>query len=430
MRVELAEVEGWLRERLPGLAEEHGVPGVSVAVGVEGRVVEAAAGVLSTATGVEATADSVFQIGSITKALTATLVMGLVAEGLVELDAPVARYVPGFREATVRQLLCHTSGFEGDVFTDTGKGDDCLEKYVELLADMPQIFAPGEMFSYNNAGYCVLGRIVEVARGEPFGRCMRDHLFTPLGMTHAANDPYEAILHRAAVGHRGGRPVPVWSGPRSEAPAGSMLAMTPRDLVTFARAHLTDEGLRAMREPQVVLPDIGWGTAWGLGWELHDLPGGPVFGHKGNSIGQSAVLRIDPGRDLAVAICVNGGDGKALMKEILGRVVESPAEPVPDRAARPDARRCAGVYLSSTSETTVSEDERGRLWLEKVPLGFAVEIGSEPYRTELLGWRGNSLLPAKPGHGPVAFLGDDGEGRARYLHTGRADVRAPGRTEA
>jgi CubicO group peptidase (beta-lactamase class C family) len=334
--MEIDEVGGWLRERLPELAEEHGVPGVAVAVDTGGLVVEAAAGVLSTATGVEATVDSVFQIGSITKVLTATLVMGLVAEGLVELDAPAGRYLPGFREATVRQLLCHTAGFEGDVFTDTGKGDECLERYVELLADVPQIFEPGEMFSYNNAGYSVLGRIVEVVRGEPFDRCMRDHLFTPLGMTHAASDPYEAILHRAAVGHLGGRPVPVWAMPRSEAPAGSMLAMTPRDLLTFTRAHLADGGLRAMREPQVALPDIGWGTAWGLGWELYDLPGGPVFGHNGNTIGQSAVLRVDPGRDVSVAIFTNGGDRKPLMKEILGRVVESPAEPVPD----PLIRKC------------------------------------------------------------------------------------------
>ncbi|SNT34199.1 CubicO group peptidase, beta-lactamase class C family [Actinomadura meyerae] len=424
MSLEIDEVEAWLRERLPSLAEEHGVPGVAVAVDAGGRLVEAAAGVLSTATGVEATVDSVFQIGSITKTLTATLVMGLVAEGLVELDAPVDRYLPGFRRATVRQLLCHTAGFEGDVFTDTGKGDDCLERYIELLADVPRLFEPGEMFSYCNAGYNVLGRIVEVVRGMPFDRCMRDHLFTPLGMTHAATDPYEAILHRAAVGHEKGRPSPVWALARSNAPAGAMLAMTPRDQLAFARMHLADEGLAAMREPQVALPDIGWGTAWGLGWTLHDLPGGPVFGHDGNTIGQSAALRIDPGRDVCVAVFTNGGDRKPLIKEILGKAIESPAEPVPDPTARLDAGRCAGVYVSSTSETTVSADGQGRLWLEKVPAGLAVELGDEPFRTELLGWRGDSLLPAEPGHGPVAFLGDDGEGRARYLHTGRADVRA------
>ncbi|WP_405149108.1 beta-lactamase family protein [Sphaerisporangium sp. NBC_01403] len=427
---ELDEIGAWLRDRLPELSAENGVPGVAVAISAGGETVEAAAGVLSTATGVEATVDSVFQIGSVTKVLTATLVMQLVGEGQVDLDAQVRTYLPGFREATVRQLLCHTSGFEGDVFTDTGKGDDCLEKYVDLLADVPQVFEPGEMFSYNNAGYCVLGRIVEVVRGKPFDACMRDHLFTPLGMTQAANDPYEAIIHRAAVGHLGRTPSRLWAMARSNAPAGSMLAMTPRDLLAFARMHLADGTFKNMRQPQVVLPDIGWGTAWGLGWALYDLPGGLVFGHDGNTIGQSAVLRVDPGRDLAVAIFTNGGNRKPLMKEIIDRVLESPEEPVPDPAARLNARRCAGTYLSSTNETTVSEDGQGRLWLDYVPLGITAELGDEPYQTELVAWRGDALLPVEPGHGPVAFLGDDGTGRARYLHTGRVDVRSAGRIPA
>lgn len=206
---ELVEIGEWLRERLPQLTTEHGVPGAVAAVGIGGEVVEAAAGVLSTATGVGTTVDSLFQIGSVTKVLTATLVMQLVGEGRVDLDAPVSSYLPGFRPATVRQLLCHTAGFEGDVFTDTGKGDDCLAKYVDLLA--------------------------EVVRGKPFDACMREQLFTPLGMTHAANDPYEAIVHRVAVGHHGRTPSPVWAMARSNAPAGSMLAMTARDLVAFCR---------------------------------------------------------------------------------------------------------------------------------------------------------------------------------------------------
>ncbi|RCG28672.1 class A beta-lactamase-related serine hydrolase [Sphaerisporangium album] len=431
---ETGEIGGWLRERLPGLAYEHGVPGVVVAVDAGGELVQEAAGVLSTGTGVEATVDSVFQIGSITKVLTATLVVRLAGEGKVDLDAPVGEYLPGFRagfpEVTVRQLLCHTAGFEGDVFTDTGKGDECLARYVDLLAAVPQIFKPGEMFSYNNAGFCVLGRIAEVVHGRPFDACLRDHLFTPLGMTHAANDPYEAILHRAAVGHVGGRPSPIWAMARSNAPAGSMLAMTARDLLAFARMHLADPSLRAMLEPQVTLPDIEWGTAWGLGWALNDLPGGLVFGHDGNTIGQSAILRVDPGRDVTLAILTNGGNPKPLMREITGRVLELPREPVPNPAARVNPGRQAGTYLSATSRTTVTGDEQGRLWLERVPLGIAAEIGDQPFRTELAGWRDDVLLPVEPGHGPVAFLGDDGTGKALYLHTGRADVRAAGRTGA
>ncbi|MGV9771738.1 serine hydrolase domain-containing protein [Streptosporangium sp. NPDC003464] len=455
----LDEVGAWLQHRLPDLLTENQVPGAAVAVCAGDETVEAAAGMLSTVTGVEATVDTLFQIGSITKVLTTTLAMQLVDEGELDLDAPVRAYLPEFRIAderaaeriTVRQLMCHVAGFEGDIFTDTGKGDDCLEKYLGTLHQVPQLFEPGEMFSYNNAGYCVLGRIVEVVRGQPFDICMRTHLFSPLGLTHAANDPYEAIVHRTAVGHiertPGGplEPTPVWALARSNAPAGSMLAMRPRDLLTFTRMHLAGglgpdgtpvlsrAGVRAMQQPQVTLPDINQGTAWGLGWELFDLPGGPVFGHDGNTIGQSAFLRAVPGHDVAVAILTNGGLPRRVHAEIAGRVlhelagVELPGEPMPDPAAPPvDAFRYAGTYMSSTCETAVSQDEQGRLWLERIPIGITAELDELPYRTELVAWRGDTFLPVEPERGaraPLAFLGDDGAGRAVYLHTGRADRR-------
>ncbi|MER5850725.1 serine hydrolase domain-containing protein [Streptomyces sp. NPDC002012] len=171
----LEEVGAWLRRRLPDLLVESQVPGAAVAVQAGDEWVESAAGVLSTATGVDATVDSLFQIGSITKVMTATLVMQLADEGRLDLDAPVRAVLPEFRIAdeeaargiTTRHLLSHVAGFEGDIFTDTGKGDDCLEKYLGVLRDVPQLFEPGAMFSYNNAGYCVLGRIVEVLREEP-----------------------------------------------------------------------------------------------------------------------------------------------------------------------------------------------------------------------------------------------------------------------
>ncbi|WP_157248328.1 serine hydrolase domain-containing protein [Nonomuraea typhae] len=448
----LNEVGSWLRGRLPDLLAENRVPGAAVAFCAGDEVTDVAAGVLSTATGVEATTGSLFQIGSITKVLTSTLAMQLVDEGRLDLDAPVRAYLPGFAVAderaaariTVRQLLCHVSGFEGDVFTDTGKGDDCLDKYVGLLAEVPQVFEPGEMFSYNNAGFGVLGRIVEVVRGRPFDACMRAHLFEPLGLTQVANDPYEAILHRTAVGHLEREPTPVWALARSNAPAGSMLAMSARDLLAFARMHLAGglgpdgravlrpESVRAMRQQQIAQPDLDQGTGWGLGWELFHRPGRAVFGHDGNTIGQSAFLRVVPECDVALVILTNGGSPKPVFRELAEHVLGGlagagpGAAPRPDPAARPlDAARCAGTYLSSTARTTVSRDSLGRLWLDRVPLGVTAGLGEAPYRTELVAWRGDSALPAESGGGPLAFLGDDGQGRALYLHTGRADRRVP-----
>src|SRR6478735_11692157 len=156
----LSEVQAWLDETVPQLLEKYDVPGAAWGVLQGDEVVDGAAGLLHKGTGVEATADSVFQIGSITKLWTSTLVMQLVDEGKVDLDVPIRTYLPDFRiadeqaaaEITTRQLLCHTAGFEGDIFTDTGLGDDAVEKYLGVLHEVPQLFAPGEQFSYNNAG--------------------------------------------------------------------------------------------------------------------------------------------------------------------------------------------------------------------------------------------------------------------------------------
>ncbi|MFB9689220.1 serine hydrolase domain-containing protein [Amycolatopsis plumensis] len=455
----LPELSAWLQTRLPALLAEHHVPGAAVAVYAGGEIADHAAGVLNTGTGVEADADSLFQIGSITKVWTTTLAMQLVDDGVLDLDQPVRTYLPEFvlgdddaaARITVRQLMCHTAGFEGDIFTDTGRGADCIEKYVATLGDVPQLFPPGEMFSYNNAAFCVLGRLVEVLRGKTYDECLQDHLFTPLGLTHAAPSPYEAIRFRAALGHLtaepGTDPEPAgtWALAPSNAPAGSMLAMRARDLVTFAAMHLRDgegpdgtrvlsaDSARAMRERLVELPDLGlFGDAWGLGWSLFDASGGTVVGHDGGTIGQSAFLRVAPEHGVAVALLTNGGDTIAVYSEVVRHVlreltgIELPVPPVPDpEAPRFDASRYVGEYSSSVADIVVSQDDDGRVWVERVPKGIFAEL-AKPEKTELVALNGDTLILAEPMQGmyiPHAFVGDDGTGRALYLHTGRADRR-------
>ena len=457
----LSEVETWLAEQLPALIEKYGVPAAAVAVLQDGEVVDTAAGILHRGTGVEATADSLFQIGSITKLWTATLVMQLVDEGKVDLDATVRTYLPEFRigdedaarEITVRQLLTHTAGFEGDIFTDTGVGDDCVEKYLGVLHDVPQLFPPGELFSYNNAGYCVLGRLVEVRRGKTYDACLRDHLFQPLGLTHAATGPYEAIMFRAAMGHielepgTGFQPAPVWALARSNAPAGAMLAMRPRDLLAFAEMHLNDgratDGTQVlapgtaarMHAREVDLPYLGvMGDSWGLGFERFDTPEGAIIGHDGSTIGQNAFLRMVPEAGVAVALLTNGGDVLSLYHEVAGHVLAEltdttlPALPTPPAGPeRIDAGRYAGTYSSEVADLVVSQDDDGRIWLEQTPKGLFEELGEKPERRELVHFRGDSLINLEPEHGmhiPHAFVGDDGDGHALYLHIGRAVRRA------
>lgn len=457
----LRHVEAWIDEHFAALAATHGTPGAALAILADGEVIDRATGVLSLATGVEATPDSVFQIGSTTKLWTASLVMQLVDEGKLDLDRPVRDVLPVFIIAdesaaaviTPRQLLCHTAGFEGDIFTDTGKGDDCLEKYVATLGTTAQLFTPGERFSYNNAGYCVLGRVVEVLRGKPFDDCVREHLFAPLGLTHAANGPYEAILFRAAVGHiQPGPdapiiPAPVWALARSNAPAGSMLAMRPRDLITFARMHmdggrtadgtqvLSADAVALMYREAVELPPLGvLGDHWGLGPELYRNPAGNLAGHDGNTIGQAAFLRFVPSKGVALALLTNGGDTFSLYKDIatkvfgeLAGITLPPLRTPPAEPQRIDARRYEGTYSTELLDMTVSQDADGRIWLDQVPKGLLIEMGGQAERSELVHLEGDSLIPVKADRGihiPHVFVGDDGEGRALYLHVGRAIRRA------
>ena len=461
---ELDGIGHWLQRRLDELASEHSVPGAAAAILAGGERVEAATGVLSVRTGVQVTPDSVFQIGSITKVWTSTLVMQLVDEGKLDLDAPVRKYVPEFRIAdrgaaeqiTVRQLTCHASGFEGDIFTDTGRGDDAIEKYVTTLHDVPQLFQPGERFSYNNAGYVVLGRIVEVLRGLPYGAALREHLARPLGLEHLATDAYEAILHRAAVGHiepepgTGPQPAPVWALAPSNAPAGSLLAMSAGDLLEFARVHLaggkapdgsqvlSDRSVRTMQEPQIDVPDLGGVMAdhWGIGWEIFNWGGTTVIGHDGGTIGQSAFLRVVPSRGVAIALLTNGGTPMALYREIFGQAlaelvgVRMPAEPEPPAGAgAPDPARYVGRYESRVAVITIAADGEGRLWMTLTPRDVLAEAGMPETRFEIVQLDGDTFISRERQDGRyqvTTFVGTTPDGIPTFLHHGRAVPRVTG----
>ncbi len=230
-------------------------------------VVEAAAGVVNTRTRVPVAPDSVFQIQSITKVWTATLIMQLVDDGLVNLDDPVRAYVPEFRTAdpavsesiTIRHLLTHTGGFEGDLWKATTTGDDALQRLVEdCVPELPQSEAPG-------LSLLLLQRRHGGARQDRRDRtsdAVRRR--APLVPGRPARHRGDRVQRRrsarlqhghgtCAPGDRGMRPLPVWATfPESNAPAGNHLAMSARALLSFGRMHLADglapDGARLLTE--------------------------------------------------------------------------------------------------------------------------------------------------------------------------------------
>ena len=327
--------------RLNELTAEARVPGAVLGIWSGGQETVVASGMLNAATGVPVTADSLFQVGSITKIWTATMIMQLVDEGQLSLDTTVAEALPGVRlgtgdvggQVTVRHLLTHTSGIDGDVFSDTGRGDECVERYVSLLAAIPSVFTPGAAYSYCNSGFVVLGRIIEVLDGQSWDESLRQRLSGPLAVTRTVTLPEEAILHRAAVGHRrGGAPVDVWNLPRSVGPAG-LISSTASDLLAFARLHLdggvtadgkrvvSEESVTAMRSAVAAIPEFSApGSAIGLGWRLSRWGGRSVIGHDGSTIGQSAYLRIDPEAGVAACLLTNATDPETLYRRVFDEV--------------------------------------------------------------------------------------------------------------
>ena len=350
----------------------------------------AAYGLLNKTTGVETTDDSVFQIGSMTKVWTATVVMQLVDEGKLDLDAPIVDVLPELQLAdqdvaervTMRHLLTHTSGIDGDVFTDTGRGDDCLERYVALLAEAAQNHPLAATWSYCNSGFVLAGRVIEKLTDGTWDAAINQRLVGPLGMTHTGTLPEEALLHRAAVGHisePGAEPerAPAWGLPRPPGRPASSTRPRRRARLRPDASHRRSrpgrhadaqrESASAMTEHEAELPDkYMLGDSWGLGWIRFGWDGRRLIGHDGNTLGQAAFLRVLPDEGLAVTLLTNGGNTRDLYEELyreifgeladveMPRPLEPPTEPVSVDSGPASARtsgRAFGWRCSSATGT-------------------------------------------------------------------------------
>lgn len=311
------------------------------------------------------------------------------------------------------------------------------------------------MFSYCNSGYAVLGRLVEVLRGKPFDTVLHERLAAPLHLTHVTGSAVKAIRFPTAVGHTAGEPdAPLTPMPgswltASDAPTAG-LVMTARDLLGFAHMHLNGglaadgtrilgaDSARAMREPQIAVPDIGIpGTHWGLGWMLPDCGGPSLFGHDGSIDGQTAFVRIAPQAGIAVALLANGGDVRPMFDGIVGEVLNNlagirlPAPPVPPANPEPvDARRVRGRYRSAMLELAIDVDTDGRAWLQTIPRTPEATLEHTGEPEELVALHPDALITAYPHHGQhlvYALLGENNHSPARFLHNSRAMPRHPNR---
>jgi CubicO group peptidase (beta-lactamase class C family) len=321
--------------------QRRSVPGAAIGLLYDGQEHIATFGVTSVDNSLPVNEDTLFQVGSITKTFTATATMRLIDDGVLDLDRPVKSYLPELRlrdpragaTVTPRHLLTHTAGWVGDYFSDTGRGDDALARYIAELADLEQLTPPGELYSYSNSGFSLLGRLIEVVTGETFEAALKRLVLRPLGLESSFLFPEDVMTRRYSVGHGGmqeGQPrvLQPWALPRSATPAGGLIASV-RDQLRYAQFHLGDgagldgqrllarTSLEKMREPLVTstgLPERAVGLAWNIGSKN--------ISHGGGTYGQSTFLLVCPGSGVALSVLTNASNGGEVAAQATGWVLE------------------------------------------------------------------------------------------------------------
>lgn len=316
------------------------VPGASIAVGVGGEILWSEGfGWADLELGVPVTPLTRFRIGSVSKTMTATGLGLLVERGLVDLDAPVQRYVPDFPErrwpVTTRQLGGHTAGirhYRGQEML-SARNYPTVTSGLAIFADDSLLFEPETDWSYSSYGWNLLSAVMESASGEDFLPFMRDEVFEPLGLRHTVAEHMDSIIPYRTAYYEHGEDGAVINAPyvdNSYKWAGGGFLSTPEDLVRFGQAHLTAGFLEAgtlatLQESQTLRN--GEPTGYGIGWFTGEQEDGDATRyHSGGSVGGTTLLLLVPAHDLVVAGVVNVSGPAAPMVNRVAEIFERALE--------------------------------------------------------------------------------------------------------
>jgi len=281
-----------------------------------------------------ATADTVYQIGSITKVMTALAVMQLQEQGRLQLDQPLSEILPEFRmqsrwpnaaPITIRALLSHHAGlptyYLKGFFSETP-----LQQLLEELREEHLAYEPHTVFNYSNLGFNLLGLVLERLHGQPYMAAITRHLLDPLGMRHSGftpSGPVADMLARGYVYEHPSRPTPI-----RDLPAGGLYS-TVRDVARFMRMVIgngTLDGKRVLGEAALAetltpqFPDcpLDFGQQFGLGWMLSGLrvdSSGSQAWHNGGTKAFLSQMAILPDKKLGVVVMANSDRANALVFE-------------------------------------------------------------------------------------------------------------------
>ncbi len=318
--------------------KKTGVPGCSVGVLHQGEIKTAGFGTSNLEKMSQVSGETLFQIGSISKTFTATLVLKLVEESKLDLHLPVRTYLPDFKVAdetvsasvTPYHLLTHSAGWDGDLFLDTGAGEDAIHKYIQRMAVREQLYPLGEFYSYNNSGFVVLGGILEAVTQKPLEELYRSYIIQPLGLKHLFFTAADVITYDYSVGHQpthdGNNVARPWAMPRCALSMGGIVTNVG-DLLIYAQCYLakgkTSNGkqllsaelITEMFKPKQIINKEDR-TSVGFSWMRRELENCTLISHGGGTNGQATQLTLLPEHDFALAIFTNSDRGGLVIEEV------------------------------------------------------------------------------------------------------------------
>ncbi|MEV6239916.1 serine hydrolase domain-containing protein [Lentzea sp. NPDC051838] len=264
-----------------------------------------------------------FRAGSITKSFTTTVVLQLVGEGKVSLDAPVVRYLPGLVDAriTVRQLMQHTSGlynytnaigFSPQDFEPIRFKQWTPSEIIAISTSKPLQFEPGTKWEYNNTGFVILGQLIEKITGQPYERVVQQRLLRPLHLgdtTFPGDDPDIHGPHAHSYGLVNGKATDTTRYNPSVFWAVGDVVTTTRDLDTFYSALIGGKLLRPAQQAEL-MKTTPVSPQYGLGLFIQPTPcGTTVVGHTGSVPGYGSYAFYSPDLQRRAELSATAGLG-------------------------------------------------------------------------------------------------------------------------
>ncbi|WP_285063790.1 serine hydrolase domain-containing protein [Frigoribacterium sp. ME-P-080] len=394
------DVDTWLDGAVGSALQTTGIPGATVSVVADGKVLTARGyGMADTGTG-ETPAEAVdpertlFRVGSVSKVVSATAIMQLVEKGDLDLDADVQQYLDFDLDTpkgavTLRHLLTHTAGFEEVIAGLIGTpGSEKTLREAVSEAPPAQVFTPGTTPAYSNYGATLAGYVAERVSGVPFADLLQQDVFDRAGMTSSSfAQPLPADLDaRLAHGYPDDSKPAVATEVVNAAPAGAMSA-TATDMARFMLAQLGDlpddqallqpDTLAEMHRPALGADDLGTlvaGQRMDLAFFDDSTPGLAAFGHDGDTQVFHSAMRMFPEHDTGIFLSMNGSGRSATASlDLRTTVLQGFADRYLRDAATvgtadTDSRGGAGTVDGDASDGPVAADLAGTYLSSRSPV--------------------------------------------------------------